>query len=513
MTTILDLWNTGDGYDFRSVDDIPPSIKLFSNMISELWTKKIEQNTCISRKYRNIIRIVIRDFMASYPKMDEDKKSPINAPMQWVTDYYIKKNSYRNAMMEYNNKYLQNLYNSITLLNINTVGEFILFNVFNLLNARNSDKTPYLYDTQITDNDDSIRETFVTTCVKIFTDQLNIINMHNNKYLFVTVPMYLWYNVSPLEVQQKLKDLKLFKNNIGLTIYGFFMYMGKISRYLTTSYKLILSYLGEKWEFGRSVSETILYGLGYTVFDNLYAYTNQYIDVYFSMRENVIGGYNFAIYYIRGNILLPINESDIPIEYRSYAIKIATSNYDDTRFAYFSNRNYLLTMDDCTKIEAIPSESTNDGHHLDKYIHRDYGNEDEQHLGNEDEQHLGNNSYDNIKPTPILKPMPRPPFPRQYDYINERSILLPIPKTNPNGTYIERMEINNKIIDILDNNLNRLGSYCCDHDSVNRLQNHIETLGQYSLILARKVNIQSLLIPWPLVKINHHSINGTIPPH
>ncbi|AST09539.1 p4c precursor [NY_014 poxvirus] len=507
MASILDLWNRSESPIKK--DNESPSIKLFNDMINELWGKNIEVNTCLSRKHRNIIRKVIRDFMASYPKMDDDMKSPMNVPMQWITEYYIKKNNYQKSMMNYNNKSLYNRYIAIKFDNIKTVGEFVLFKIFNVLSGKNNDGTPYMYDVEIKSKDNHVYERLFYACKQYLIDQIRITSKYKNKYLFVASPMYLWVNINISKMRQEIDQLRLYTYNTGLTIAGFLSYMSQTSRELTTEYKLTFTYMGEKWDFGRSISETILYGLSYTVFDDIHTHHSEYIHVYFSTRDDVPGGYKFAIYNKKGKIIIPIDEPSI--EKQAYAVRMPVGNDDDKKFEHYGFRNYLLIPEDCEKIQPVISYATDTGHHLDEEIFR-YDDNDEDEDDEDEDDDNNYNDFNNITPTPIPNPRPRPPFPRPPGYIN-RPPLIPVPKPNPNGTDAERVALNNRIINILDRNLNILGSYCCDIKSVKRLQYHIETLGQYALILTRKINIQSLLFPWPLARIHPHAIDGSIPPH
>ncbi|AUL80304.1 hypothetical protein [Vaccinia virus] len=64
MANFINLWNG----IVPTVQDVNvTSITAFKSMIDETWDKKTEANTSISRKHRNSIHEVIRDFMKAYP--------------------------------------------------------------------------------------------------------------------------------------------------------------------------------------------------------------------------------------------------------------------------------------------------------------------------------------------------------------------------------------------------------------------------------------------------------------
>nr|AAA48323.1 unknown reading frame [Vaccinia virus]CAA40576.1 unnamed protein product [Vaccinia virus] len=198
MANIINLWNG----IVPTVQDVNvASITAFKSMIDETWDKKIEANTCISRKHRNIIHEVIRDFMKAYPKMDENRKSPLGAPMQWLTQYYILKNEYYKTMLAYDNGSLNTKFKTLNIYMITNVGQYILYIVFCIISGKNHDGTPYIYDSEITSNDKNfINERIKYACKQILHGQLTIALRIRNKFMFIGSPMYLWFNVNGSQV-------------------------------------------------------------------------------------------------------------------------------------------------------------------------------------------------------------------------------------------------------------------------------------------------------------------------
>ncbi|UPV00396.1 P4c precursor (Cop-A26L) [Cowpox virus] len=506
MANVINLWNG----IVQPVQDVNvASITAFKTMIDETWDKKIEENTCIGRKHRNIIHEVIRDFMKSYPKMDETRKSPLGAPMQWLTQYYILKNEYHKTMVAYDNGSLNTKFKTLNIYMITTVGQYILYIVFCIISGKNHDGTPYIYDTEITSNDKSlINERIKYACKQILQDQLTMALRIRNKFMFIGSPMYLWFNVNGSQIYREVYKPTANSQNkdIGSLLYAFMYYLSISGRYLNDFALLKFTYLGESWTFSLSVPEYILYGLGYSVFDTIEKFSDDAILVY--IRTNNKNGYDYVEFNKKG--IAKVTEAKPDNDKRIHAIRLINDS-TDVQHIHFGFRNMVIINNECANIQSSAEDATDTGHHQDSKINIEVEDDDD------DDDDVDDDDYDydydyNVEPTPIPKPNPRPPFPRHNGY-HKRPNLLPVETPDPVKKDADRIRLNNHILNTLDHNLNSIGRYCCDTESVDRLEHHIETLGQYAVILARKINIQTLLFPWPLPTVHPHAIDGSIPPH
>ncbi|AGJ91341.1 P4c [Vaccinia virus] len=496
MANIINLWNG----IVPTVQDVNvASITAFKSMIDETWDKKIEANTCISRKHRNIIHEVIRDFMKAYPKMDENKKSPLGAPMQWLTQYYILKNEYHKTMLAYDNGSLNTKFKTLNIYMITNVGQYILYIVFCIISGKNHDGTPYIYDSEITSNDKNlINERIKYACKQILHGQLTIALRIRNKFMFIGSPMYLWFNVNGSQVYHDIYDRNAGFHNkeIGRLLYAFMYYLSISGRFLNDFALLKFTYLGESWTFSLSVPEYILYGLGYSVFDTIEKFSNDAILVY--IRTNNRNGYDYVEFNKKG--IAKVTEAKPDNDKRIHAIRLINDSSDVQRI-HFGFRNMVIINNECANIQSSAENATDTGHHQDSKINIEVEDDDDV---------IDDDDY-NPKPTPIPEPHPRPPFPR-HEY-HKRPKLLPVEEPDPVKKDADRIRLDNHILNTLDHNLNFIGHYCCDTAAVDRLEHHIETLGQYAVILARKINMQTLLFPWPLPTVHPHAIDGSIPPH
>ncbi|AOP31835.1 p4c precursor [Volepox virus] len=487
------------------------SITAFKSMIDETWTEPIKATTCIGRKYRNIINSVIRDFMKAYPKMDQNKKSPIDAPMQWLTPYYISKNEYYKTMLAYDNGLLNTRFKTLNVYMITTVGQYILYIVFCIISGKNHDGSPYIYDTEITSNDKQlIYDRIKFSCKQILEDQLIIALRLKNKFMFIGSPMYLWFNVNGAEIYNEIYNKSggnAYPNReIGRLIYAFIHYTSISGRFLNNFALIKFTYLGEAWTFSMSIPEYIFYGLGYSVFDIFEKFSDDAILVY--IRTNDKDGYDYVEFNNKGKhqVLEDKPDNDELV----HGVRLINDDME-TRYIHFGFRNMMIISDNCADIQSSAENATDIGHHKDSKINIEEEDDDDSIPEPDD----GADDYDNTDPTPIPKPKPRPPFPRPNGYPGPsvHPELHKIEKPDPDKKDSDRVKLDNSILNTLDHNLNIIGQYCCDTDAVDRLEHHIETLGQYAVILSRKINMQSLMFPWPMPTVHSHAIDGSIPPH
>ncbi|AGJ92156.1 P4c [Vaccinia virus] len=273
-------------------------------------------------------------------------------------------------------------------------------------------------------------------------------------------------------------------------------YLSISGRFLNDFALLKFTYLGESWTFSLSVPEYILYGLGYSVFDTIEKFSNDAILVY--IRTNNRNGYDYVEFNKKG--IAKVTEAKPDNDKRIHAIRLINDSSDVQRI-HFGFRNMVIINNECANIQSSAENATDTGHHQDSKINIEVEDDDDV---------IDDDDY-NPKPTPIPEPHPRPPFPR-HEY-HKRPKLLPVEEPDPVKKDADRIRLDNHILNTLDHNLNFIGHYCCDTAAVDRLEHHIETLGQYAVILARKINMQTLLFPWPLPTVHPHAIDGSIPPH
>ncbi|QDJ95054.1 P4c precursor [Hypsugopox virus] len=522
----------------------------FAKLITDTINKKIDvdkngnkdtSTICINRRQRNIIKDVFRYYMMSKPSLTQKEKDELlkknnnvsyygthinDAPLQWVLESFInnnefykklKKEKYKKSkngngkmeeeMLETRFKQIKkdnNINNanvwpkpssySDTFNKMETLGEFILFFVFDIIEARKFNEgisTKYNNGKPL---DLPIR--FKYACEQYLYNQIRACNKLKAKNLFIGLPMYYWYQVNPAEVQVILSTLSHYK--YAKQIDMFLRYLSSNGRHFisTTVGKVSLTFLDEEWDFHHSVPEMVLFGLSYSVYDHLVKYGKDKLEV-FIMEKNKNSKHKDGYKYIT---VSNIYEGYVEMPYKK-AVEHEVINEDVDEHSLRNNELILKVAEDVLEkaemseaIRIIKSSDTPDHHHS-YYAKRGIllaANE----CKNLEDSAVDANDDGNEKDTSLLIVDPFIYMPMFYPH-----------KDKPTNI---RIHLDREIVRRLEDRYNKLNKYCCNDEKVKALEHNFETMRQYAIVLSKKVDYQTFT--HNNVTIPIHSIDHTYPP-
>ncbi|ASK51324.1 P4c precursor [Eptesipox virus] len=525
-------------------------IKDFTKLISDTINTKIEvdkkdnKNTdvstiCINRRQRNIIRDVFRSYMLAKPSLTEEEKKKLltddktntykpyidTAPLQWVTESFInsntfyaklKKEKYKKNKNENGNieETLEECYKNIKKTNkidnaavfpkppvyydtfnkLETLGQFILFFVFDIIEARKfreSISTRYNNNKPIT-----LPVRFKYACEQYLLNQIKVCDKLKSKNLFIGLPMYYWFEINPA-------DVTLIVNNItshykyGKQVKMFMRYLSSNGRkYISTTIgKVSLTFLDETWDFHHSVPEIVLFGLSYSVYDHLVKYGKDKLEV-FIMEKNKNNkhkdGYKFIT--VSKNY-----EGYVEMPYKK-AVEHEVINEDIDSRTLNNDVLMLLAADILQKAELaeairiIKSSDTPNHHHI-HYAKRGILLAAKECKDLEDSP-VDANDDGNDKDTSLLTV--------------DSFIYMPIFYPHKDKSTNIRIHLDREIVRRLEDRYNKLSKLCCYTDIVKSLEHNFETMRQYAIILSKKADFQTYT--HNDISIPIHSIDYTYPP-
>ncbi|QHG62675.1 P4c precursor [Cetacean poxvirus 1] len=443
------------------------------------WNKELNESSCLSRYERKSIRNVLREFMKSMPRVHHTSKYK-NIQFQLLLMKYIKENEYYKKLLKYDNEYFKQKYDqyvsTITAVSdISTVGKYIIYFVMKIIKAETIRKERFLEDDGENYDLKFISGRIKYACTELFWTTLAISNFYKCYKMFIGIPSYFFHNIIIQEVYDELsKYMMNDKENLSkYTVYNFLNYLTKNERIIDDTNKITLYYVGETWDFNKSVPEFVLEALCYSVKDLykkvgtikvlVYAY-DQFGRYQYFMINKDDNGYveKFPSFQ---------NEDDIS------AIRINTPLKDS-----YNYRNTVVTSYECNEL----IRNNNKGEEQDEII--------KEFLLTKIKP-----KHDEVYPKPkdnLIEDPPSPP-PKDDDNINDiiKQINEFIKDLND-----DRVTTNSLFLNILD----------LQKERFYRLEHHLETMRQFSLILTRKVDRQSNY-NYELVEIPPHSLDKSIP--
>uniref|UniRef100_A0AAU7E298 P4c n=1 Tax=Rousettus bat poxvirus TaxID=3141933 RepID=A0AAU7E298_9POXV len=463
------------------------SIWRLEDLVNTTWYTSLHPYMCLSREQRKCIRNVVRDYMSGYPQTPVTKLAT-DVAIQWLARRYQVENTYYVTLMRRDGPLYNLWYNNLTnAYNVSTLGRYILFNTLAIIHAGFYTSTFTFDDVNFSTVSTNEMENMMSTAFSEFI-RFNVEINHDNHcpYMFVGLPMY-WINTY-LDMEQVRDRLTRPFADAGkqyTVMYN--AYLDYVDE-LNDEEGIELSYMGRITAFHKCVPEFMMDALCYTCGDLVTKTDNRLARVYLTHALDGAAVTNKLLYYelsnaFQGSVNIP-RELKQKFDFTTDTSAVYIEPYVKSGDVY-APLYKLITSQDCSR-RLVGSEfnaTFSDSNNLNVRV---------------------NAPYVPRPPGPPSEPLPRPVPPGPTLPLDEIPHIPPdntldVPLVPSPSDDVDTVFTIFKI-DALRSQLATLWFIMSTVVSITnsnnrmylRLAKHLETMREYSLLLATKLDIQSL---------------------
>ena len=260
--------------------EVPRSILEFAQLVHETWNMPLTATVCLHRHQRNVVRNALRGYMSKTNTNDNASGAPSaptaatgqdTAPADLLSYPYMLGSSYYQQLMSY--RQLQTLSDTVRSSRaVNTVGQYVLYLVTYYMTVGREHVSLH------TARDPNYAPAVLTIMAhKILNRVYEIHTRKQCKYMFVGVPSYYWHGVSAQELLTWGAGLL---QDPSMKLYSAYLRFLAQNQRDVSNPRFKIEYMGESWNFRKSVPEFALEGLCYRGDDNITRYDASTVRVY-----------------------------------------------------------------------------------------------------------------------------------------------------------------------------------------------------------------------------------------
>ncbi|AQY17240.1 TPA_asm: MC133L [Molluscum contagiosum virus] len=260
---------------------VPSSIVDFAKLVNNTWNTALTSTICLHRQQRDAIRNVLRGYMSKNNTNNNESgvsasvpaaaTSQDVAPADILSYPYMLGNSYYRQLMSYDQ--MQALVEMVPRSNtVDTVGKYVLYMVNYYMTVGQEQVSLR------TASDPNYGPSVLTIMMhKILNRVYEIHTRTQCKYMFVGIPSYYWHGVSVSALQ--VWGAGLLRESSMKLYAAYLRFIAQNPRDIPSA-RLKVEYMGESWNFRRSVPEFAMEALCFRADDELTRYDLSTVRVY-----------------------------------------------------------------------------------------------------------------------------------------------------------------------------------------------------------------------------------------